>query len=306
MVLSPTTSRALERAAAAFVAGAPIAPRTWWRVGGPADAWVEVHTVRQLQDVQEIATGEGLDVLALGNGSNILVSDAGVRGIVLCLGGELAGAHRDEDVLHVGGGTKLMALLSRAARRGWPGLGCFAGIPGTVGGAVVMNAGARLGETKDVLRDVTLVTSDGEARVLDMADLGLRYRHSELPAGAVVATARLILSGQPEASQQAIDEHLAYRRRTQPTDQRSCGSTFRNPPGDFAGRLVEITGLKGLRVGGAEVSTKHANFIVNTGEATASDLRRLIHRVRAAVLDQHGIALEPEVQFAGDWTDWTP
>ena len=304
MALSPTTYAALERAAASVHRDANTAARTWWRVGGPADALIEIETLAQLQQVQRIASAQGLPLLPLGNGSNLLVSDAGVRGLVVCLGGELARADREGAELHVGGGTKLMALLSRATRRRWPGLGCFAGIPGTIGGAITMNAGARLGETCDVLIDATVVLPGGDAVVLPTADLQMAYRSCDLPDGAVVATARLRLTGDADESRRAIEEHLAYRARTQPTDQRSCGSTFRNPPGDHAGRLVEAAGLKGLTVGGAQVSTKHANFIVNTGGATARDLRTLIERVAQVVREVHGVTLRPEVRFGGDWADW--
>lgn len=280
----------------------PLARKTWWRVGGPADLWVEVSDRRALTRVLALAHAEGLPVFPLGNASNLLVSDAGIRGVVVRLVGDLAGAERDGGLLTLGGGARLVQLLKRAEREAWTGLEMLAGIPGTIGGAVKMNAGTRLGEISDALVDVDLVLADGEHGTLSVDDLRMSYRHSELPEGAVVASARLRLSDEdPEVAFAHVREHLEYRARTQPVDVPTCGSTFRNPEGDTAGRLIESCGLKGARIGAAEVSTKHANFLVNTGGATATELRHLIEHVQATVEERTGVRLRPEVVMAGEW-----
>ncbi|MCA9493832.1 MAG: UDP-N-acetylmuramate dehydrogenase [Myxococcales bacterium] len=281
---------------------APLAKKTWWRVGGPADLWVEAGDRRGLARVMSLAHEEGVPVFVLGNASNLLVSDKGIRGVVVRLVGELAGAAQVDRTLTLGGGARLVQLLKRAEREGWTGLEMLAGIPGTVGGAVVMNAGTRLGELSDALIDVDLVLADGEHGTATVDDLHMSYRHSELPEGAVVAAARVRLSDEDPAEAFAhVREHLEYRARTQPVDVPTCGSTFRNPEGNTAGRLIESCGLKGTRIGGAQVSEKHANFLVNTGGATATELRDLIDHVRATVAERTGVLLRPEVVLAGEW-----
>jgi len=213
----------------------------------------------------------------------------------------------DPPILEVGGGLKLITLLSRAGRNGWTGIECFAGIPGTVGGAVRMNAGASLGETSDRVIDVDVVRQDGSTCRLTHSDLAMSYRTAHLPPGSVVALARLqTTGGDPAASQAAIQEHLARRKATQPVNQRSCGSTFRNPPGDYAGRLIEAAGLKGFTRGQAQVSPKHANFIVNLGGATADEIRTVIEHVQETVAERFGVTLMREVHYAGDWQHWAP
>jgi len=281
----------------------PLATRTWWRVGGPADVSVDTGSLCALQAAVRVCHDHAAPVFVLGNASNLLISDHGIRGVVLRLVGELAAASRDPDgTLRLGAGLKLVPFLRRSAREGFTGLEMLAGVPGTVGGAVVMNAGTALGEVSDALIDATVVCADGTAETLPAAALQLAYRTSVLPPGAVVAACTFRPSGlTPEQSARRIEEHLAYRARTQPVDVPTCGSTFRNPPGDHAGRLIDATGLKGATEGAAQVSTKHANFIVNTGGATATDIRRLIERVQAEVLAAHGVQLQREVHYAGDW-----
>ncbi len=288
--------------------GAPVrrdevlARKTWWRVGGPADVFVEVERRDQLVELARLVARCEVPLLVLGNASNLLVADAGVRGVVARLTGELASAEREGAALKIGGGARLVQLLKRAEREGWTGLQMTAGVPGTMGGAVKMNAGMKLGEVSDGLLDVDLVLAGGDHGTLPASALRLSYRHSELPPGSVVAAARMRLTDEdPAAVFTAVNEHLDYRARTQPLDVPTCGSTFRNPEGHTAGRLIEQAGLKGHRVGGAVVSEKHANFLVNTGTATATELRALIHAVQARVQEASGVWLQPEVVLAGDW-----
>lgn len=304
MPLDPAVAAALTATGLPFEVDAPLRNRTWWRAGGPADALLRIETLDQLVAVQRIAADTRCPVFVMGNASNLLVSDAGIRGLVIRLEGELAAvtATGSPPVLVAGAGAKLVSLVGRMQKEGWTGLEAFAGIPGTIGGAVRMNAGTTLGETSDSLIDVTVVLPGGEVRELPASDLHLAYRHSELPAGAIVARARLRTTGtDPEASRAAIAKHLDHRARTQPIDVPTCGSTFRNPPGDTAGRLIDAAGLKGHRIGAAQVSEKHANFLINTGGATAADLRALIDHVRRVVAERSGIDLQPEVHLAGEW-----
>jgi len=277
----------------------PLAKLAYWRVGGPAEAWVEASSMAQLVAVQ----ASGLPVTVLGNGSNALIHDDGIPGVVLRLTGELAGLATDGLVAEAGAGLRLNVLLARLDRAGLAGGEPFAGIPGTVGGAVVMNAGSLLGETADCVQAVTVVLAGGERRVLTPAELAFAYRHATLPPGSVVASARLGLTDQDVSGRLARRQaFLARRKATQPLDRPSCGSTFTNPPGDHAARLIDVSGLKGLRRGGAEISRKHANFIVNLGGASAEDIRWLISHARRTVRDGHGVWLTPEVRLLGPWS----
>lgn len=311
MPLPEATTAALRASGVPFETDVPLAPRVSWRVGGPADALVEPRTVAELAQVQAIAADTGVDMFPLGRGSNLLVADAGIRGLVVRLAGDLAAPRLADDggTAIVGAGTALVSLLSFAKEHRLPGWSCYAGIPGTMGGAVRMNAGSLLGETIDTLLDVTWVLRGGAVETRPASTLAARYRHVEAPAGAILAEATLrVGSGDFGEEQERLTAFLKRRKDTQPLTQPSCGSTFRNPPGDAAGRLIEACGLKGFRIGGAEVSEKHANFVVNTGGATADDVRAVVEAMRRRVEDQTGVRLEPEVHLAGDWgargTSW--
>jgi UDP-N-acetylmuramate dehydrogenase len=305
MPLPLTTAAALSAAGIEFSEDAPLERRTWWRVGGPADGLIAASTLEALSTIQRTATDTACPVTVLGNGSNVLVSDAGIRGLVVKLEGELADAIPDDQRpphLKVGGGMKLVALLTRAQKYGWTGLECFAGIPGTVGGAVRMNAGSTLGETGDALVAITVVEPSGTVRTVSKADLNLSYRTCHLPPGAIIASAELATTGaDADASAERVRTFIERRKATQPLDKPSCGSTFRNPPGNAAGRLIEAAGLKGFRIGAAQVSEKHANFVLNLGGATAADIRSVIETVQKRVFEHSGVELEREVHYLGEW-----
>lgn len=301
MALPAAAAEALRDAGVPFEEDAPLARRVWWRVGGPADAIIEARTADDLRAASAIAAAHGLPLHALGNGSNLLVADDGVAGLVVHLGA-LDGAELDRDgLLRVGAGLRDAVLLARAAKQGWAGLDAFAGIPGTVGGAVRMNAGSTLGEISDSLVDVDVVLPGGAGATLPASDLDLGYRRCRLPPGAIVTSARLRLADPATfgAGQARIQAFLAHRKATQPLDLPSCGSTFRNPPGDHAGRLIEAAGLKGFTIGGAQISPKHANFVVNLGHATAADITAVILHARDTVLHRFGVELRPEVEALG-------
>lgn len=281
----------------------PLSRHGYWRIGGPADRLVVVETDAELAEVLPEAT------LILGSGSNLLPPDEGIRGTVVRLGGrfrELEVLGRGE--VRAGAGLPNSVLLQRLGRLGLGGAGMLAGVPGTVGGAVAMNAGTALGEIADVLVAVEGVGPGGPATIA-RADLAMTYREGGLPEGFVVTAAVLRLSSEGVAEEQArVAAHLQRRRETQPLDLPSCGSVFRNPPGDHAGRLVESVGLKGWRSGDAEISRRHANFIVNLGAARAEDVMACILTAWRTVAARTGVRLVPEVRVVGRWPAdvWPP
>jgi UDP-N-acetylmuramate dehydrogenase len=284
-----------------IVRDAPLAPRTAIRVGGPADLLVRPADPDALRALLRAVRELGVPLSVLGGGANTLVADAGVRGVVLKLPQDFPGETVDGSRMVLSAGAPIARLPARAHAHGLTGMEFVAGIPGTLGGATAMNAGTRLGEMKDVLQQVELATADGAGWV-PAAALGFAYRTCRLPPGAVLTRVELRLRpGDVAASQAAMQEDREQRRRTQPLDRPTFGSTFRNPPGDHAGRLIEAVGLKGHRVGNATWSDVHANFVVNLGGASAADVLALIRLARARVREQFGIALETEVRFLGEF-----
>jgi UDP-N-acetylmuramate dehydrogenase len=284
-----------------LVRDAPLAPRTAIRVGGPADLLVRPADPDALAELLRAVRALGVPLAVLGGGANTLVADAGVRGVVLKLPQDFPGESAAGETLVLAAGAPTSRLPARAHARGLVGMEFVAGIPGTLGGCVAMNAGTRLGEMKDVVSRVELATADG-AGFVRAAALGFAYRTCLLPPGAVVTRLEVTLRrGDVAASAALIAEDREKRRRTQPLDRPTFGSTFRNPEGDFAGRLVEAVGLKGHRVGDATWSTVHANFVTNLGGATARDVLALVKLARARVKERFGIHLETEVRLLGEF-----
>ncbi|MFL6238408.1 MAG: UDP-N-acetylmuramate dehydrogenase [Actinomycetes bacterium] len=284
----------------------PLGPLTTFGIGGPTAVFVEPSDVAQLVAMLRAlgdSAPDDVPVLVLGRGSNLLVSDAGFPGIVVRLGKGFAGVHRDGDQVTAGAAMTMPQLAAWSAKQGLAGLEFAAAIPASVGGSVRMNAGAHGGEVGDHLVSAeVMLAPDGESQTLARAALGLAYRHSELPARSLVVAAKWQLSpDEPATIKSRLDRHREYRRATQPLRARSCGSTFTNPEGDSAGRIVEAAGLKGLRIGGARVSEKHANFIVVDSGTRATDVLAVIVEVRRAVLAAGGPRLEPEVRVVGDF-----
>lgn len=244
----------------------------------------------------------------LGNGSNLLAPDTGIPGTTVRLAGEFRnvttlGGPPERVVVRVGAGVANAVLLSRLSKAGLAGAGVLAGVPGTMGGAVAMNAGTALGEISEVVVAVDGIR-DGKIVRVGREQLPMKYREGGLPTGLVVTHVELALNSVNVAmEQERVATHLARRRGTQPLDLPSCGSVFRNPPGDAAGRLIESVGLKGFRVGDAQISERHANFIVNLGDAAASDVMRCIRTAWETVLNETGISLQPEVHVLGDWPE---
>ncbi len=280
----------------------PMRHHTTLRVGGIADAMVTVHTFSELQKVVRFACQRNLPILILGEGSNLIVRDGGVRGIVLRLSGELTQINFDTKEVEVGGGTYLPHLLVKSAQRGLSGLECCTGVPGTVGGALISNAGSTEEFIGDRVKRVTVLTSEGDLKVVERDELKFGYRQSNLKElGLVVVSVVLSLShDDPKAIMERIHQRWRYRWETQPVNMPCAGCIFKNPQGERAGRLLDAAGLKGVRIGDAQVSTVHANFIVNLGNATAKDVIELAELMRRTVMEKFGISLEYEVQIVGE------
>lgn len=278
----------------------PMSLHTTWGIGGPAWCLVEVLDQSEAAFVLRAAKREGMTVKPLGRGSNLLVSDRGWRGIMLKLSGELAAVDVRGAVLVGGGGASLAACVAAAESNGLAGLEWATGIPATLGGAVATNAGARGGDMAALTEELLLVMDDGIIISLPGGAVPSAYRSRRLPSGSVVLAASLSLTpDDPAAVAERGRLNRLKRRESQPRGVRTAGSVFKNPQGDFAGRLIEAAGLKGLTSGDARVSPVHANFIENTGRATAADVLALMSRVADEVRQASGISLEPEVEVVG-------
>jgi UDP-N-acetylmuramate dehydrogenase len=276
---------------------------TTFRIGGKVDALYFTRQLRELQKTVSYLTKEHIAYLVVGRGSNLLVKDGGFQGVVIIMGGELAGIEenkKDKQILMAGAGLGLAQLLNHCTRRGLGGLEFLAGIPGSVGGAVTMNAGAFGKDMGSVVQQIHVVTRDGELATRNRSELNFSYRELSVPKGTVVIRAKFrLVDENPEVVAKRLKDCLAKRKTTQPLEYPSAGSVFKNPPNNYAGRLIEEAGLKGKRVGGAMISPKHANYIVNTGGASADDVLALMELARKRVREQTGIVLEPEIRVVG-------
>lgn len=278
----------------------PMARYTSFRVGGPADLLVIPEDLADLKVCLAFARSEGLSVQVLGGGSNILVRDGGIRGMVI-LTSAFRELTREGTTVVAGVGVRVSRLLAFCSRHGLAGLEVLSGIPGTVGGAVWGNAGAWGGSVADYLAGVHLVAATGEERVLQRGAIPASYRYSGLPEGSVVIRATFALApGDPGEIRRRISGFLVQRSLRQPVEFRSAGSIFKNPYGDYAGRLVEAAGVKGMRVGKAMISEKHGNFIVNLGRARAADVLALVKLAQEQVQATTGITLELEIRVIGE------
>ena len=277
-----------------------LARHTTWRIGGPARFFCRVRNEAGLSRVLAAAAAQVAPLALLGMGSNILAADAGFPGYVVRLDGDFLRITVDGELLEAGGGSSLGGVCAAAARASLSGIEAISGIPSSVGGAVRINAGAYGGEIFDVLESVRLISRDGAASTLPASEIPHGYRWTRLcDTGEIVASARLRLVPASRESIAEATQKVAQKRRGALPSEPNAGSVFKNPPGDHAGRLLEACGLKGTRVGGAEVSERHANVVVNRGGATAADVYALMERMRDAVLARFGITLSPEVEMLG-------
>lgn len=280
----------------------PMDRHTTFRAGGPADYFLMPRT-EQAAAVAAICDEEQMPYQIIGNGSNLLVADAGIRGAVIAFTKEAAQIRVEGNRLTAGAGALLSQAAACALREGLGGLEFAAGIPGSVGGAVVMNAGAYGGELKDVIINAKVLNADGQIQILDTEELDLSYRHSCIPQRhMIVLEAEFLLYPKPKEEIQALMDDLKKRRiEKQPLEYPSAGSTFKRPKGHFAGKLIMEAGLAGFTVGGAQVSEKHCGFVINKGGATAADLMELIRQVQLRVREHSGVELEMEVKCMGDF-----
>ncbi|MDO3678142.1 UDP-N-acetylmuramate dehydrogenase [Paenibacillus ehimensis] len=280
----------------------PLAPYTTWKIGGPADILLIPRTRSQLIDAVKLLNRHETPWTVLGRGSNMLVSDKGIRGAVIKLGDALETVRFEGELVYAGGAYSFIKLSVMAGKEGLTGLEFAGGIPGTVGGAVYMNAGAHGSDVSRILLRAEVLLPTGELVTLNNEDLAYAYRHSILQTkpGIVTEAVFQLRYGDRKEIAATLASYKDRRLRTQPLQLACAGSVFRNPQGHFAAKLIEEAGLKGLRVGGAEVSPLHANFIVNTGQATAHDVLTLIEQVKTAVKEKFGVCLVPEVLVVGE------
>ena len=282
----------------------PMARHTTLGIGGPAELMAYPEDVKDLALLMGWADAEGVPVFILGNGSNILVLDGGIPGLTVNMDKmnwtELELGEKGGYQVHAGAGLKLAKLVSQCSEDGLSGMEFAAGIPGTVGGAVVMNAGTKEAEMKDVLVSVTLVDKKGKVSRMKTSELGMGYRKTEIPEGSAVAEAAVAVVPWPsEEVKEKVAKTIRMRKAAQPSGVRSVGSTFKNPPGYSAWKLIDMVGLRGTSVGRAQVSSMHANFLINTGGATGREYRELMEKVVQTVQDRLNITLEPEVKIIG-------
>ena len=280
--------------------GEPLAKHTHFGIGGETTAYIEVSTVSELAALARFHTEWNVPIAVIGRGSNLLVSDTGFKGISIRLVGELAKLEVDEKVVSVGAGLALPALSKTMSRGGLSGVEFAFGIPGSVGGALIMNAGAWGSSFGDVIIDVTVMEDTGELVNLTHAEANFEYRHSSLDTYFCVTGATLALEpGDVDTITERMQTLFKQKVETQPFVEENAGCMFKNPPGDSAGRLIDISGLKGHRIGGAEVSTVHGNFILNIDNATAKDVLELVAYIQDQVREKTGISLQTEVKRLG-------
>lgn len=289
----------LQKAGIPLAEQEPMTRRTTFGIGGPA-LLLRPRSRAELQAAMTLCREAGEEPFILGRGSNLLVSDSGISRPVIQLDGDFTAITREGNTLRCGAGASLIAVCRAAAENSLSGIEWGYGIPGSLGGGVYMNAGAYGGELRDVLTEVTFLDEAGEYRTLPADELSLSYRHSifeDRPGTVIVGAVLTLTPGAPAAIRAAMEDYMSRRREKQPLEYGSAGSTFKRPVGNYASALVDQCGLKGLSVGGAEVSRKHAGFIINRGGATAADVRELIAEVQRIVREKTGYTLECEIKY---------
>lgn len=280
----------------------PLSKHTTWKIGGTADLMILPSGKEQLISLIKLLHKHGIQWTSIGRGSNMLVSDKGIRGVVIKPAAGLDYVRFEGNTVIAGAAYSFIKLAVMASKQGLTGLEFAGGIPGTVGGAVYMNAGAHGSDVSRIFKSAEIVLANGELVTYKIDDMNFSYRHSvlqEMTGFVVEATLELEAGDHKEISAE-MAKHKARRLQTQPLKMATCGSVFRNPPGDFAARLIEESGLKGFQIGGAQVSELHANFIVNTGQATAQDVLALITHIQGVIQERYGISLIPEVLVVGE------
>lgn len=280
----------------------PMKKHTTFKIGGNADMFVSIESVSELSELIKLANKTNVLYTVIGNGSNLLVSDKGIRGLVIEIGHGLTGCEVNGNVIYAEAGIMLKKLASVALGESLSGLEEVSGVPGTLGGGIFMNAGAYGGELKDTVKKVTYVDNNGDIYTIDAKDCDFGYRKSIFSKGGkyIVSAELELKKGDSEEIQAKMADYTQRRREKQPISYPSAGSTFKRPEGNFAGTLIEKAGLKGYTVGGAMVSELHAGFVINNGGATAQDVIDLIEHIKKTVLEKFDVELEPEVRFLGE------
>lgn len=281
----------------------PMKNHTTFRVGGPADWFVMPEEEEQVREIVNVLRGEKIPYYVMGNGSNLLVGDKGYRGVIIQVYKKMNRIRTTDNVIYAQAGALLSKIAAEALAQGLTGLEFASGIPGTLGGAVMMNAGAYGGEMKQVLKSALALTAEGDFKVLPAEQMELGYRTSVFSKnGDIVLSAKMELQpGNPDEIRAYMDELKEQRVTKQPLEFPSAGSTFKRPEGYFAGKLIQDAGLRGFQVGGAQVSEKHCGFVINKGNATAADIMSLIEQVSDKVEEMAGVRLEPEVKRIGEF-----
>ena len=283
----------------------PMKLHTTFKVGGPADVFVKPGSVEQIKQIMEAAREEQIPVYIMGNGSNLLVGDKGYRGVIIQVYKNMNQIRCEGNEIKAQAGALLSTIARVALDQELGGFEFASGIPGTLGGAVTMNAGAYGGEMKQVLKSAVILTRDGEIKTLAVEDLKLGYRKSVIIAKDYIVLEAVLelVPAKKEEIQEKMNEYALARRTKQPLEYPSAGSTFKRPVGYFAGKLIDDAGLRGFSYGGAQVSEKHCGFVINRGDATARDIVTLMKMVNEKVMEKFGVALEPEVKMIGDFTE---
>lgn len=282
----------------------PMRNHTSFRIGGPSDLFFQPADLEDLQQALAIAKQNNIPYFVLGGGNNLLVSDEGIRGIVIKLGSAFAGVEFKSDIILAGAGLSNSAFLQQVIEKEIAGFEFLAGVPGTLGGALIMNAGTYLGEVINVLKEAVFLTDKGEIRNLPSSELGLKYRSSSIPSGWIaIELVFSVVSGKREEIIYKINELKEKRKGSQPLTYPNAGSIFKNPHGEYAWRLIDSVGGRGLRYGNAQISEQHANFIINLGEAKACDVAALMRELQKRVKEKHNIQLVPEVALVGCWKE---
>lgn len=280
----------------------PMKKHTTFKIGGPADMLVSARSAEEIQALCKCAKETNTPVTVIGNGSNLLVGDKGIRGLVIQIGRDFSAVSVNGNIITAEAGALMSKVASEALKAELTGFETLSGIPGTLGGGIFMNAGAYGGEIKNVVKSVTYMDDDGNINTVSNKECDFSYRHSLFSSGGkYILSAQLQLEkGERNAIKDAMEDYGKRRRDKQPLSMPSAGSTFKRPEGYFAGRLIEDCGLKGFAVGGAMISEIHAGFVVNTGDATAADVMGLIEHVQKTVKERFGVELEPEVRLTGE------
>lgn len=280
----------------------PMSRHTTFRIGGNADVFVNASSSEEIVSIISYCLEHHIPYMCMGNGSNMLVSDNGIRGVVISIGSNMSEVQVVDNMIYAEAGALMSKIASAALGAELSGFETLSGIPGTVGGGIYMNAGAYGGEIKSVLKNVTFISKNNDIVTMDTDQLELSYRHSifETNGGIIVKCCLELKKGNKNEISATMKEYSKRRSEKQPLSMPSAGSTFKRPEGHFAGKLIQDAGLMGFSIGGAQISTKHAGFIVNTGNATAADVLALIEHVRKTVFAQSGIMLEPEVRLIGE------